>query len=84
MTGGRLNDDGHWVLIKRSILINAAKSPGGMRVSRTGTFLDTARLAGFPLNRSVTEGRLPTTQSCSKMAFGQSRRGELRQPAGFG
>jgi cyanophycinase len=52
--GGVIGGSSAGAMIQGSFLINVTKSPSGMRMSRTGMFLDTARLVGFGLLRNVT------------------------------
>ena len=45
--GGVVGGASAGAMIQGSFLINVTKSPGGMRISRTGMFLDPANLVGF-------------------------------------
>lgn len=52
--GGAIGGSSAGAMIQGSFLINVTKSPGGVRMSRTGMYLDTARLAGFGVLKNVT------------------------------
>ncbi len=52
--GGVIGGSSAGAMIQGSFLINVTKSPGGMRISRTGMYLDTAKLVGFGILKNVT------------------------------
>jgi cyanophycinase len=52
--GGVIGGSSAGAMIQGSFLIDVTKSPGGLRISRTGMFLDTTKLVGFGLLRNVT------------------------------
>jgi len=52
--GGVIGGSSAGAMIQGSFLINVRKSPGGLRISRTGMFLDPTRLLGFGILRNVT------------------------------
>jgi cyanophycinase len=52
--GGAIGGSSAGAMIQGSFLINVTKSPGGMRISRTGMYLDAARLTGFGVLKNVT------------------------------
>ena len=52
--GGVIGGSSAGAMIQGSFLINVTKTPGGMRISRTGMYLDDSRLVGFGVLRNVT------------------------------
>ena len=52
--GGVIGGSSAGAMIQGSFLINVTKTPAGMRISRTGMFLDSTRLVGFGWLRNVT------------------------------
>jgi cyanophycinase len=52
--GGVIGGSSAGAMIQGSFLIDVTKSVSGMRISRTGMFLDSTRLVGFGLLRNVT------------------------------
>jgi len=52
--GGVVGGTSAGAMIQGSFLINVTKSPGGMRISRTGMFLDPTRLVGFGILKDTT------------------------------
>jgi cyanophycinase len=52
--GGVIGGSSAGAMIQGSFLINVTKSPGGMRITRTGMYLDNSKLVGFGVLKNVT------------------------------